>query len=306
MTIDVIVPVYKPDKELGELLGRLKRQTVKADHVILINTEKELFDAAYSEEELMKEYPDLVIRHISKKEFDHGGTRRMAVEMSDADVFVLLTQDALPADAKLLENLTGKLKEGVAVVYGRQLARKSSGVLEKISRDFNYPAQSVLKGKEDLGRLGIKTFFCSNVCAAYRRQVYEELGGFVRHTIFNEDMIYAGNAVKNGYLIQYAADARVYHSHNYSCRQQFHRNFDLGVSQAQHPEIFAAVPSETEGKKLVKATVRELVKRRAAYMIPAFFLQCVAKYAGYLCGKNYRLLPKSLILWASDNKSYWK
>ncbi|MFR5150572.1 MAG: hypothetical protein ACLTER_14385 [Ruminococcus sp.] len=50
-------------------------------------------------------------------------------------------------------------------------------------------------------------------------------------------MIYAGTMAKRGYGIAYAADACVIHSHNYSCRQQFHRNFDLGVSQADHPEI---------------------------------------------------------------------
>lgn len=306
MRIDVIIPVYRPGKELKELLERLERQTVKPDHIILINTEKALFDEAFSEEELYREYSGLVIRHISKKEFDHGGTRRMAVEMSEAEVFVLFTQDALPADTKVLENLTGKLQEGVAVSYGRQLPRKNSGILERISRDFNYPAESVVKGMKDMEKLGIKTFFCSNVCAAYRRDVYEKLGGFVEKTIFNEDMIYAGNAVKKGYLIQYAADARVYHSHDYSCMQQFHRNFDLGVSQAQHPEIFAAVPSESEGKKLVSVTVKKLADQGAYLMIPAFFMQCAAKYAGYLCGKKYRILPKSFILWASDNKSHWK
>lgn len=57
-------------------------------------------------------------------------------------------------------------------------------------------------------------------------------------------MIYAGRLIQEGYAVAYAADAKVIHSHNYSCMQQFHRNFDLGVSQAEHPEIFAGVPSE--------------------------------------------------------------
>ena len=69
---------------------------------------------------------------------------------------------------------------------------------------------------------------------------------------FNEDMIYAADLIHAGYGIAYAADAKVVHSHNYSCSQQFHRNFDLGVSQAQYPEIFDGVPSEGEGLRLVK------------------------------------------------------
>ena len=72
-------------------------------------------------------------------------------------------------------------------------------------------------------------------------------GGFPRRTIFNEDMIYAGGLIKNGFAIAYAADARVIHSHNYSGRQQFHRNFDLAVSQAEHPEVFGGLASEGEG-----------------------------------------------------------
>ncbi len=73
-------------------------------------------------------------------------------------------------------------------------------------------------------------------------------------------MIYAGTMAKQGYGIAYAADACVIHSHNYSCRQQFHRNFDLGVSQADHPEIFEGVPAEGEGLRLVKKSLAYLIK----------------------------------------------
>ena len=61
-----------------------------------------------------------------------------------------------------------------------------------------------------------------------------------------------------GYAVAYAADAKVIHSHNYSCMQQFHRNFDLGVSQAEHPEVFEGIKSESEGIKLVKQTAAHL------------------------------------------------
>lgn len=306
MRIDVIIPVYRPGRELTELLDRIEKQTLPVGHIILMNTEKALLEESFTEEELLERYDNLVIRHLSKREFDHGGTRHAAVQLSDAEVFVMLTQDALPADRRLLEHLVSHLEGRVAVAYGRQLPRKGSGILEQISREFNYPEASVLKGKEDLERLGIKTFFCSNVCAAYRRETYEELGGFVRRTIFNEDMIYAAKAVEKGWQISYEAGARVYHSHHYSCMQQFHRNFDLGVSQAQHPEVFENIPSEREGKKLVRATILALLKKKHPEMLPYFFIQSCYKYAGYLLGKHYEKLPKSLILWASDNKTFWE
>ena len=306
MKIDVIIPTYKPEKELFELLSRLEKQTLPVSRIHLVNTEKAYFDKLTKGMDLSKDYPRVFVSHIGKKEFDHGGTRRAAVESSDADVFVMLTQDAMPVDDRLLENLTKDLSGDVAVAYGRQLPRRDSGVLERISRQFNYPDKSVVKGRLDMEKLGIKTFFCSNVCAAYRRDVYDKLGGFIPRTIFNEDMIYAGTAVLDGWKIAYEADAMVIHSHNYSCMQQFHRNFDLGVSQAEHPEIFGAVKSEAEGKKLVKSTVRALRDRGQIGKIPYFFLQSCFKYAGYRMGKKYKKLPKWLVLWASDNKGYWK
>ena len=113
----------------------------------------------------------------------------------------------MPADDNLIEQLTEPLRDQVAVSYARQLPREDCAPVECYTRDFNYPAQSRIKSAEDLKTLGIKTFFCSNVCAAYRREIYEELGGFVKHTIFNEDMIYAAKAVEAGYAIAYAADA---------------------------------------------------------------------------------------------------
>lgn len=306
MKIDVIIPLYKPGRELLELLRRLGDQTVPVNRILLLNTQEELLHQKLSDEEIREANPVAELFHIRKEEFDHGGTRHKGVLLSRGEIFVMLTQDAMPADERLIENLIGPLsEEGVAVAYGRQLVREDSSILESISREFNYPAESRIKSSADFGELGIKTFFCSNVCAAYRRDLYDKLGGFAKKTIFNEDMIYAGNAVQKGYRIAYCADARVIHSHNYSCIQQFHRNFDLGVSQAMHPEVFAGVKSESEGKRLVKVATSRLLREGHPLKLFGFYLQCAFKYAGYLCGKRYKKLPEAFVRRASDNKAFW-
>lgn len=250
-------------------------------------------------------YPNVEVYHIRKQEFDHGGTRHLGVQHSDADVFIMMTQDAMPVDRRLVENLTVHLSGKVAAAYARQLPGEESSVFERISRYFNYPENSRCKSLEDLDTLGIKTFFCSNVCAAYRRDVYDKVGGFVRHTIFNEDMIYASAAVREGYVISYEADARVVHSHSYTNLQQLRRNFDLGVSQAEHPEVFGGVASESEGKKLVAAAWNFLKKRGQLYRFPGFCIQCAFKYAGYLLGKHYKKLPRSWVLKITTNKTFF-
>ena len=42
------------------------------------------------------------------------------------------------------------------------------------------------------------------------------------------------------------------------------------------------------------------------WLIPGVILQSGCKYAGYLSGKNYRKLPRKMILWCTMNREYWK
>lgn len=289
------------------MLDRLLGQTVPVNRIILANTEEKYFDLLVQGTTFMEKYGSVVsVFHVSKREFDHGNTRHLAVERSQAEVFVMMTQDALPADRHLLERLLQALDEqGVAAAYARQLPAKGCNVNEHFTRGFNYPDCSRIKNLSDVNELGVKAYFCSNVCAAYRRDIYEESGGFIRHTIFNEDMIYAAKIMRMGYGVAYAADARVYHSHNYTCGQQFHRNFDLGVSQADHPEVFDGVPSEKEGKKLVKQTTEYLFRHKKGVLIPYFYVQCACRYAGYLLGRHYKRLPDFVIRRCTSNPQYW-
>lgn len=302
-TVDVIIPAYHPGKEFATLIKRLEKQSVPIHRIIVMNTEESMWNKEWE-----KLSDAMEVHHLTKEEFDHGGTRARAAELSDSDVMVFMTQDAMPADRELLAELLKALdqEENIAAAYARQLPNAECSFVERYTRAFNYPDTSLVKAKADLDKYGIKTFFCSNVCAAYKKDIYEKQGGFVRRTIFNEDMIYAGGLIQAGYGIAYAAEARVIHSHNYNCMQQFHRNFDLGVSQAEHPEIFEGVPSEGEGMRLVKKTLAYLIHSGRIWLIPGFVLQCAGKYAGYLAGKKFRKLPKKFILWCTMSPNYWK
>lgn len=301
--VDVIIPAYRPGEKFAKLLDALCRQSYSVENIIVMNTEKKFWNPQWEDF-----YPKVKVTHLKKEDFDHGGTRRAAAKLSNAEIMVFMTQDAIPADEHLIRNLVHPLLADpkVGAAYARQLARPDCAYLEKYTRSFNYPEKSSVKWEKDTDRYGIKTYFCSNVCAAYKKNIYEETGGFTEHAIFNEDMIYAGTMAKKGFGIAYAADACVIHSHNYSCSQQFHRNFDLGVSQAEHPEIFEGVPSEGEGLRLVKKSFIYLVKTGHIWLIPGLIAQSSFKYAGYFLGKRYGKLPKKMILFCTMNHEYWK
>ena len=95
------------------------------------------------------------------------------------------------------------------------------------------------------------------------------------------------------------------HSHNYSNSQQFHRNFDNGVSQAMHPEVFKGVRSEGEGMKLVGQTRRYLQKIGRGYLVPHLYAQSFFKLLGFRMGRCYRILPAFLVRACSWNKGFW-
>lgn len=307
--LDVIIPVYRPDERFFRLLAQLACQSIPPHRIILMNTERAYWDAAGAEGRLetigISERCE--IHHLSKAEFDHGGTRNAGVLFSETPYFVMMTQDAVPCDDKLLERLLFPLVNGKAEMsYGRQVASPDADILEKFTRRYNYGDQSFLKTEADKEKLGIKTYFASNVCAAYVRARFDALGGFPPRAIFNEDMIYAARLLQSGGTLAYCADARVYHSHCYTPAQQFHRNFDLAVSQAEHPEIFANLKSEAEGIRMVRRTARFLKRQGEGREIPRLFALSAAKYFGYALGKHYRLLPKWLRARCTMNRSYWE
>ncbi|MBO5092747.1 MAG: glycosyltransferase [Lachnospiraceae bacterium] len=303
--VDVIIPTLKPGKEFWELIDRLETQTLVPSRIIIMNTEEKYFERAKYGTRIRR-YENVEVHHLSLREFDHGDTRNRGVRKSKAPYFVCMTQDALPADERLLENLLTPLLSGEAdVSYARQLPKEGCSPVERFTKQFNYPKESRIKGSEDIPELGIKAFFCSNACAAYRRSTFDRMGGFIRRTIFNEDMIYAAGVVRAGGRIAYASQAQVLHSHNYTWKQNFHRNFDLGVSQADHPEIFETVKSESEGIRLVRQTAAYLKETGNEKLIFPMLWGSGWKFFGYKLGRNYRKLPRRFVIKCSMNRNYW-
>lgn len=314
MRIEAVIPVYRPDGKLLDLLEKLSRQRAPVAAIHLVNTQRDLFEAflraqGMTEETFAARFPLVDLCHIGKKDFDHGATRNLGAGRCSRDTQVILcmTQDAVPADENLTANLVQPLQEDarLAACCARQLAAPGASTAERLSRQFNYPDVSRTKSQEDFPELGIKTYFCSNVCAAYRMTIFRALGGFPAPMIFNEDMAFAGRALQAGYRIRYCADARVIHSHSYGPMQQFHRNFDLGVSQAQHPEIFAGAKSEGEGLRYVRAVLHVMRTEHSLREAPSFLVGCAFRYVGYRRGKNYRKLSRKEILRCTGNKGFW-
>jgi rhamnosyltransferase len=301
MKISVIIPTLNAEKKIIDLLNSLSNQSIKDLEIVIIDS-----GSVDKTKGIAAQKCDLFLE-IKKEEFDHGGTRNFAANFAGSEYLVFLTQDALPVDNRTIGNLIKPMEDdaGIAVTYGRQTAYPSARPLEKFIREFNYPLKSMKKTRDDVASLGVKTFFCSNACAAYRKSVFTELGGFLSNTIMNEDMEFVHRAVMKGYSVFYAADATVYHSHDYSFSEQLKRYFDIGVFFADNPDIKAKSKNESEGFRYIVEACRFILGKKEYYELVYLVTDTLARLSGYRIGSRYRSLPAKVIKMLSMNKGYW-
>ncbi|WP_119674201.1 glycosyltransferase family 2 protein [Deinococcus sp. RM] len=246
---------------------------------------------------------------ISETDFNHGGTRNLGARLASergAEILVFMTQDAVPAGPEWLDRLVAPIRSGEAVAtFARQLPRPGASVLEEFSRHFNYPAQSRLRTRADIPEMGVKAFFFSNVCSAVRADVFWELGGFPDDVIMNEDMLMAAKVLRAGYAIKYVAGAEVVHSHDYSLKQQFRRNFDVGAFFADAGGMLEGAAVGSEGFRFVCEQLRYVLRRGRPDLLPLVVLEAGAKFSAFQLGKRHRFLPLSVKKRMSMHSYHW-
>ena len=298
----VVVPTLNPGAQWIDWVKAVQAQVPAPEKVIVIDsgsadaTCQVAGDAGFE------------VRRIDRESFSHGGTRQSIIgEIRDYDFVVYLTQDAILKDPGALSALIGFFDDKeVAAVCGRQLPRKEATHIEAHARLYNYPGQSDVRSLGDRKKYGLKLAFLSNSFAAYRIPVLEEVGGFPENIIFGEDMYVAAKMLLAGYKIAYAADACVYHSHDYSILQELKRYFDMGVFHAREPWIRQALgKAEAQGRGFVVSEIKYLWQH-AFWLIPGALLRSVFRYAGYHLGLAERYMPLNIKNKISLNSRYFK
>jgi rhamnosyltransferase len=286
--IGLIIPTLNAGDNFVDLLNSIEMQGCNFHRKLIIDSgsiDKTL--------EFAKKYKYEILS-ISQADFNHGGTRKQAIEhFKDIDVALLLTQDVVLYDDNSVINLVKILEnKEVGAAYGRQLPYKDASLLSSQARLFNYPDKSEIRSYLDKERIGIKTTFLSDSFAVYRCSSLKEVGGFPTNVIIAEDMYVAAKMLLKNYKIAYVADARVYHSHEYTLLQEFRRYFDTGVFQAREAWIRKNFGNaEGEGLKLVKNQTIYLYREKEYFAIIRAVLANIVKFIGYRLGVFEKFLP---------------
>lgn len=297
----LIIPTYNAGVGLELLLQSIGEQTFVPKNLLIIDSSSTDMTV-----DLVQKY-GFEVHIIKKNEFNHGGTRQLAVNrLSNIEYLLFLTQDIIIQNKEAIKQLMNCFNdETIGAAFGRQLPHKNAHLIEAHARLFNYPGQSLVKSVDDIPRYGIKTAFISNSFAAYRRRALMEVNGFPKDVILSEDTYVAANMLLKGWQIAYCAEAQVYHSHNYSYIEEFRRYFDIGVFYGRESWIKQQFgQAEGEGLRYVRSELNYLLKNNFL-LIPSALLRSFLKFVAYRLGMFENHLPNRLKRSLSMNKIYW-
>lgn len=274
----VVIPVLHPESAFfATVIPMLHKQSIKPQ-ILLISSGGEVPEGNY----------ESIV--IDKKDFNHANTRNIALSYA-SDFYLFMTQDATPCDEYLLEKLLEPfVDEEIVVSYARQIPYENAHITERFARNKNYPNESVVKTKEDIKELGIKTFFSSDSCALYKADYFKKQSGFTKDLNTSEDMEFAARAVLDGKKVAYCAEAKVYHSHVYSVSDLYRRYVAIGKFFKENSWIQESLKETTSTEKTGAKQVMEEFKYIASkepLALAKSFLYNFVKYVGYNIGKKF-------------------
>ncbi|MDP9049538.1 MAG: glycosyltransferase family 2 protein [Acidobacteriota bacterium] len=299
--VAIVVPTCNASKHWKALSQGLLLQGFPANQILIVDSSSD--DGTRD----LAEAAGYQVFCIDRCDFNHGGTRKLALELVPwAQIVVYLTQDAILATSDAVDQLLSAFVDGsVAAAYGRQLPRLGAGPIEAHARLFNYPPQSSIRDLESRKTLGIKAAFLSNSFSAYRVRELLEVGGFPSNVIVAEDTMVAGKLLLAGWKTAYVAEAMVYHSHPFSLGQEFRRYFDVGVCHQQANWLRREFGDPVgEGQRFVMSELAYLTPRHL-HLVPCALLRTVSKAIGYQMGFRRSFLGVEWSRRFSYQKRYW-
>jgi rhamnosyltransferase len=301
--VAALVPVFEGAHYLPGLLSALAAQTRPPDETWIAETNPR------PETEALVRNRGARYVAISPGDFDHGGTRSRLARQTDADVLLLLSQDALPAGSEAVERLLRPLESdaGVAAAFGRQVPPAGAHPFTRMKRAFLYTGASKVQRFEDRHGSGFRTAFFSNSFAAWRRGPLSGLGWFGERRLMCEDVSAAAALLAAGHAVAYVADALVEHGNEHPLRVELARYFDIGATHALDPRLETDFGSpHGEGLRFVRFGVRFLLEEGCASHLPAFAVWSAGKRIAYSLGRHHRALPAGLARRLSSLPAWWK
>lgn len=280
MKVDIICPLYEAENYILNLNDSLLKQ----ENVNINKIQYVLTKSKDNSEKILKENKLNYIL-IDKKDFSHSLTREKEAMKSKSDIIVFISQDIVIENTDYLYNLVNPIVNGEAdACYSRQLTKFDN--IEKYTRESNYPDKSIIKSKDDIEKLGLKTFFFSDASSAVNAKVFKKLNGYDGKNLpINEDMYFAYKLIMNGYKIKYCADSVCYHSHNFKLKELYDR-YKLTGRFFKENSYIDNFGTNKSGGGLAKYILKRAIKDKNIKVLIRFVPDMAARYIGMKVGKR--------------------
>lgn len=219
--VSVVVLTKNAGEQLAGVLTSLTEQIIDCPYEVLV------IDSTSSDEtiKIAKQFP-ITIYQIPACEFGHGRTRNISAVLSNGDVLVFISQDALPCSKNWLHEHVKNIKDDCcAGVFGRQIPRPEARPTDEFSYSRDYPDEDFTVDLENAHQYNV---IFSDVNAALKRLLLVKFP-MPDDIIVCEDVYWASKVIREGYYIKYCSNASVMHSHHYSLRTIFKLSFDEGA-----------------------------------------------------------------------------
>lgn len=278
--VDIICPLYNAQNYIEGLHNSLlnqKKVTINKFRYVLT-------ESSDSTEAFLKEH-DINYRKIDKTAFSHSLTRENEALESDADVLVFITQDIVIENELWLYNLVKDIDDtDIVATYSRQLTKFNN--LEKYTRESNYPENDIIKSKDDIEQMGLKTFFFSDATSAISSKVFKELNGYDHKKLpISEDMYIAYKIIMNGYKIKYCSESEVYHSHDFTLKEIYDR-YKLTGQFFKENSYLDNYGTTDSGAKLAFYILKRIFEEKRFELLLRYPFDMGARYIGMKVGKR--------------------
>jgi rhamnosyltransferase len=303
----VVIPTKNAMRVLPKVMGKvLAQKTPWRYEVIAIDS-----GSTDGTSDYLRRLSGVRLVEIDPRDFGHGKTRNLGVQLADSEFVAFLTHDAEPFDENWLTNLVSSAEQDptIAGVFGRHIAYETASPFTKNDLDKHfagflanplvvYRALDPSRYDSDEGWRQMLHFYSDNN-SLLRKSVWTQFP--YPDVEFAEDQIWAKSIIEAGYRKAYAPDAVVYHSHDFGFFEQLRRAFDesrnfdkyFGYQLSSNP--YRALLTAC---KLVVQAFRQRVDERYGKvgLLHRFqrALQRVALVAGHCLGANHRSLPNAV------------
>ena len=233
----------------------------------------------------------LRLERITPQQFGHGRTRNLGARLARGEIVVFLSQDATPVGSHWLAALVTPFADGQTVgAFCRQVALPGIRLPERFILETTYPPRSSMRTRDSLASRDAGYILFSNAASAIRREALLATP-FDEAVMMCEDTHWAVRVLEAGRRIAYVADATVAHSHNYTLRAIFSRNFDYAVA-------LEGLPGSMGLRSYLHYLRREvafLARHNGIVAMPWTAAFEAARCLGYVLGARQRRLPTWLV-----------